>query len=166
MILWSEIMDFNLLFTFIILNIINVILHTVKSLCTTKGSKFIAALSNALAYGLYTVVVIYMVCDLPLFWKVFIVAVCNFIGVYIVKLIEEKATKDKLWRLSITIPKTFLVNLHEDYKNLDIPHSYLEVGKWGIFTVYCENQADTSRAVTIAKKYNAKMFASENKLNL
>ena len=44
----------NLLLVFIILNIINVVLQTVKSLATVKCGKGVAAIVNALAYGLYT----------------------------------------------------------------------------------------------------------------
>ena len=85
----------NLLVLFIILNIMNVVIQTAKSLVTVKCGKGVAAAINALAYGLYTIVVVYMMCDLPLFLKAFIIAMCNLVGVYIVKLIEEKSTKDK-----------------------------------------------------------------------
>ena len=78
-------MENNLLIIFIILNILNVIIQTVKSLCTINGGKIVAAVANAIAYGFYTIVIIYMVCDLPLATKVVIVAICNFIGVFFVK---------------------------------------------------------------------------------
>ena len=84
-------MDTKLLLIFIILNITNVIIQTVKSLVTVKCGKTAAALINAVAYGLYTVVVIYTVCELPLYLKALIVAICNLVGVYVVKLIEERA---------------------------------------------------------------------------
>ena len=48
----------NLLTLFIILNIVNVIIQTVKSIATIKCGKYMAAFVNAVAYGLYTVVVI------------------------------------------------------------------------------------------------------------
>ena len=60
----------ELLILFIVLNAINVVIQTIKSLCTINCGKTIAALVNALAYGFYTVVVIYMVCDLPLLWMI------------------------------------------------------------------------------------------------
>src|SRR5699024_10697866 len=96
-------MDIKLLIIFIVLNAVNVVIQTIKSICTIKSSKMVAALVNAIAYGLYTVVVVYMVCELPLLWKVVIVGVCNFVGVFIVKWIEEKARKDKLWKVEITV---------------------------------------------------------------
>ena len=84
----------NLLIIFIILNILNVIIQTVKSIATVKCGKAVAAITNAVAYGLYTVVVVYTMCDLPLTYKAIIVAVCNLIGVYVVKYFEEKSQKE------------------------------------------------------------------------
>ena len=88
-------MNEKLFITFVILNIINVIIQTIKSLATVKCGKIVASIVNAVAYGLYTVVVVYTVCDLPLWLKVVVVGVANLIGVYVVKLIEEKSRKDK-----------------------------------------------------------------------
>ena len=76
-------MNWELLFTFIILNIANVIIQTVKSLATVKCSKGVAAVVNAVAYGLYTIVTVYMLCDLELYLKASIVALCNLVGVYV-----------------------------------------------------------------------------------
>ena len=72
-------MDWKLFWIFVILNIINVIIQTIKSIATVKCGKSMAALVNAIAYGLYTVVVVYMVCDLPLWLKVTVIAVCNLV---------------------------------------------------------------------------------------
>ena len=53
----------NLLIMFIVLSIVNVILQTVKSICTVKCGKGVAALVNAIAFGLYTVVIVYTNAD-------------------------------------------------------------------------------------------------------
>lgn len=91
-------MNEKLFITFVILNIVNVIIQTVKSLATVKCGKTIASIVNAVAYGLYTVVVVYTVCDLPLWLKVVVVGLANLVGVFVVKLVEEKSRKDKLWK--------------------------------------------------------------------
>ena len=103
----------KLLITFIILNIVNVILQTIKSICTVKCGKFMAAAANALAYGLYTIVIIYTNCELALFAKVIIVALSNFIGVYAVKFIEDKLNKDKLWKFEINIDDILSWNIND-----------------------------------------------------
>ena len=101
-------MNEKLFITFVILNIVNVIIQTIKSLATVKCGKTVASIVNAVAYGLYTVVVVYTVCDLPLWLKVVVVGVANLIGVYVVKLIEEKSRKDKLWKIEATFEKEYL----------------------------------------------------------
>ena len=100
-------MDWNLFWIFVVLNVVNVVIQTVKSICTIKCGKIVAAIVNAVAYGLYTYIVVLTMCDLPLLAKCLIVAGANFVGVFVVKFIEEKARKDKLWLVKITINKHF-----------------------------------------------------------
>lgn len=155
-------MENNLLITFIVLNAINVIIQTIKSLCTIKGSKLTAALVNAFAYGFYTIVVIYMVCELPLYQKVIIVGSCNFIGVYIVKYVEEKTRKDKLWKIEVTIPAKWTEVVKFDLKA--IPHSYIKISpKYTLFNFYCATQSESQMVKDIVNQYQAKYFASEGR---
>lgn len=157
-------MDTKLLVLFIVLNIVNVVVQTIKSICTIKCDKVVAAIVNAVAYGLYTVVTIYMLCDLPLMWKAFIVAMCNLIGVYVVKLIEEHARKDKLWKVEATVLRGWTKELHAKLVEAEIPHNYLEnVGKYTLFNIFCETQAQSAKAKKILDNYNAKYFVSESK---
>ena len=93
-------MELKLLLIFIGANILNVIIQTVKSLATIKCGKGMAALVNALAYGFYTYIIVLTTCDLPLYAKMLVVAMCNLVGVFAVKWGEEKATKDKERQLS------------------------------------------------------------------
>ena len=151
----------NLLILFIILNIINVIVQTAKSIITVKGNKYVAAVVNAIAYGFYTVVVIYMLCDLPLFTKAFIVALCNLVGVFVVKFIEEKSRKTKLWKIELTIPTPYTRIV--DQKLVDVPHSYQILSpKHCIFTFYCASEEGTLKVKEIVDKYKARYFVTEN----
>lgn len=156
-------MDTKLLLIFIALNITNVIIQTIKSLVTVKCGKTAAALINAAAYGLYTVVVIYTVCELPLYLKALIVAICNLVGVYVVKLIEERARRDKLWKVEATIPVEIAEKVKHDLRANDLPHNYIDIEKYYLFNVYCENQEQSKIAKVILDYYNAKYFVSENK---
>ena len=154
----------ELLILFIVLNAINVVIQTVKSLCTINCGKTVAALVNALAYGFYTVVVIYMVCDLPLLWKVLIVGACNFIGVFLVKWVEEKARKDKLWKIEATVYAACTESLDHDLKKAGIPHNYIEnIGKYTVFNLFCETQEQSKKAREILDYNKAKFFVSESK---
>lgn len=155
----------SLLLVFIILNVVNVILQTIKSLCTVKCGKGVAALVNAIAYGLYTVVIIYTVCDLPLVTKAIVVALCNLIGVYVVKLLEEKAHRDKIWKIELTVPNGKYEDFIELLNATDIPYSEIteNTDKYTIFNIYCATQNQSLAIKEIVKKYNVKYFVSETK---
>lgn len=157
-------MNTELLLLFIVLNAVNVVIQTIKSLCTIKCGKLVAAVVNAVAYGLYTVVVVYMVCDLPLLWKVVIVGLCNFVGVFIVKWCEEKARKDKLWKIEVTIPTQYAETVDYSLTNLFIPHSFIKISdKYTLFNCYCSTQADSALVKKIVNQYEAKYFVAESK---
>jgi hypothetical protein len=158
-------MDTKLLTLFIVLNVVNVIIQTVKSIATIKCGKTMAAIVNAIAYGLYTVVVVYTVCELPLWLKVVVVGGANLVGVYLVKLFEEKGRKDKLWKVEATVYEPYTESLHNDLKNAELPHNYIEeIGKYTIFNVYCETQEDSRKAKEILDYHKAKYFVSESKV--
>ena len=151
----------SLLTTFILLNILNVIIQTVKSLATVKCGKTVAALVNAVAYGLYTIVVVYMMCDLNLYVKAGIIALCNLVGVWVVKFIEEKLRKDKLWKIEATFNKkdtngNDLICDLIPYRNV-LQYNY-------IVNFYCATQNESAIAKEFIEKYNGKYFASESKI--
>ena len=153
----------KLFIIFIILNAINVILQTVKSILTIRGNKIVAALANGIAYGLYTVVIVYTVCDLSLMSKVLVVGGCNFIGVYIVKLIEEKARKDKMWKIETAVPNDLAENFLKEAKETNISFNTIAVDNYTIFNFFCATQNDSLAAKAIITKYNTKCFVSESK---
>ena len=157
-------MNIQLLTIFIVLSIINVILNTIKSIVTVNGGKFSAALINAITFFVYTYVIIYTNCELPMLTKAIITGVINFIGVYIVKWIEEKARKDKLWLVKITIPSEDNQKVKNILKENDIPYSYYDIEKYYVFDCYCNTQKDTLKVLEICKRFNGKSFATENKL--
>lgn len=153
-------MNINLLVLFIVLNIVNVILQTSKTLMTVHSTKMGAALANAISYGFYTIVIVYMVCDLPLLAKCLVVGGCNLVGVYIVKLVEEKSRKDKLWKIEATVPTMY----HSEIDTLmeEIPHNYIVLSeKHTVFNFYAKTQEESRQIKNTLEKYNAKFFAAE-----
>ena len=154
----------KLLILFVVMNIVNVVIQTIKSIATIKCGKTAAAIVNAVAYGLYTYIVVLTMCDLPLLAKCLIVAGANFVGVWVVKFFEERARKDKLWKVEATVLRGWTQDLHKDLVSVNIPHNYLEnVGKYTLFNVYCATQAESIVAKTVLDQYKAKYFVSESK---
>lgn len=153
----------TLLITFILLNIANVIIQTIKSIATIKCGKGVAAIVNAVAFGLYTVVTVYMMCELPLATKALIVAGCNLIGVYVVKYFEEKARKDKLWKVEVTIPAEQASQMLEDCKHYKLTYNYVDIEKYFLFNFYCPTQQDSMNVKKLLQSYDAKYFVAESK---
>lgn len=152
----------NLLFIFIGLSIINVVFSTIKSITTIKSSPLVASLISSIYYGYYNVVLIYTVSNFPLWQKVLITALCNFVGVFIVKWIEAKRRKDRLWEVRATIPAEYTDTLHEALSM--IPHNYItNIGKYTIFNIYCATQKESSAVKATLDLYHAKYFVSESK---
>ena len=95
-----------------------------------------------------------------------ITAITNFICVWIIKFVEEKARKDKLWLVKITVKPNYLEAIKTELKNKNVSFTYYNVEKYIVFDTYCETQAQTIFVTDICKKYDGKMFATENKLSL
>ena len=150
---------------FVVCTFANVVLSTIKSLMTIKGGKVNAAIWNALSFGLYSYIVI-MTANAPITTveKVVITIICNLIGVYGVKCVEERLRKDKLWKIEMTVNTINAYKLHDDLTASAISNSFVIAGKHAVFSCYCSTGAETNKTLEIGKKYNAKTFASETKL--
>ena len=109
-------------------------------------------------------VVVYMNADgLGLFWKAIIIGLANLFGVYVVKFLEEKNRKDKLWKVECTVARTKTSALDEELKTAKISHNYVIVGYHTAFNCYCATQNESLAVKNILAKYNAKYFVTESK---
>ena len=151
----------KLIIIFIVLSIINVVFSTIRSIVTIKGGKATASLISGGYFAFYNIMLLYTVADFPMWQKCVITFVCNVIGVWLVKWLEEKARKDKLWKIEATFN---IENLEEIDNSTGISHSYIEVGHHVIFNFYAENQRQSAIVKDIIKKYNGKYFVSESKV--
>ena len=153
----------NTILLFALCTAVNVILSTIKSILTVKGGKFSASFINAITYGFYSYVIVLTSADgMPIWLKMAITAVCNFIGVYLVKWIEEKARKDRLWKVELTVPTKYTNTI--DFDLHDVPHSYIELSdKHTLFNFYCATQKESAKVKAIANQYEAKYFVAESK---
>lgn len=153
----------NTILLFALCTAVNVILSTIKSILTINGGKVSASLINAITYGFYSYVIVLTSADgMPIWLKMAITAVCNLIGVYLVKLIEEKARKDRLWKVELTVPTKYTNTI--DFDLHDVPHSYIELSdKHTLFNFYCATQKESAKVKAIANQYEAKYFVAESK---
>ena len=155
----------NAIIIFALATVVNITLSTIRSLCTIKGGKWISAITNAVCYGFYPLIVMLTAKGtVDILVNMGITAVANFVCVWIIKFIEEKARKDKLWKVEATVLRGWTKELHKALVDAEIPHNYLEnVGKYTLFNIFCEKQTDSAKAREILNQYNAKYFVTESK---
>lgn len=150
---------------FIIATIINVTLCTVRALCTIKGGKWLSASMNAICYGFYPLIVMLTAKGtVDIIANMIITAVVNFVFVWLIKLIEEKARKDKMWKVEVAVPYRYTKAVDLDLH--DIPHNYTNVGDYSMFNFYCNTQKETQKVVDITKQYGGKYSAYESKITV
>lgn len=152
--------------SYIIFNILNVIIQTVKSIVTIKCNKWIAAIVNAVAYGLYTYIVVLTTSDLDLWFKIVITAGANLIGVFVVKYVEEKKRKDKLWKVEATFAhgNGFIAILKRWAELNKISFNYIDIEKYFVVNFFCHTQSESTLVKEFIKRFNGKYFVSETKI--
>ena len=90
-----------------------------------------------------------------------ITAVANFVCVWLIKLVEEKARKDKMWRIDLAIPTEERDFAHR--RLADIPHNFVECGSWTMFNCYCATQTETAKVKQLGLALGGKYSAYESK---
>lgn len=159
-------MKFLLVFT--ILSLLNVIFSTARSFITVKGDKGLAAVISGAYFAFYNVMLIYTVMDFSIIVKCAITFICNVIGVYIVKFVEEKHRAVYLWKIEATVKSNQQVIVREMLSKSSIPYNYIEgvdeYTEYTIFNVFCATKLQSEQALGILEFCNAKYFVSESKL--
>lgn len=156
-------MKFLLIFLF--LSIINVIFATIRSITTIKSGKVIASLVSGGYYAFYNVMLIYTVADFPMWAKCLITFICNLIGVWLVKWVEERLRKDKLWKVEVTVPNEQVESLLADCLYMNIEHyNYWDAYKYKVFNFYCATQKESAEVRELLKNYKVKYFVTESKV--
>ena len=152
---------------FIICNVINVIIQTIKSICTIQCGKTLAAVINAIAYGYYTYIVVLTMCDLSLLVKIVTVGLCNLIGVYLVKFFEEKKKKDRLWKIELTSDLGVSEKIKKFLTDKNIPFTMTPTEnlkkEFVLFNVFCYSQKESILVKKIIEMYEIKYFVTESK---
>lgn len=145
---------------FFLMQFINVVLSTMKTILTVKANKHVAMLINTVTYTFYSGVV-KLLTEQPMVIVLAVTFLTNMIGVYLALYILEKTRKDVLWKVEVTVQNEVAEELHN--RMTDVPHSYIEVGKNTLFNFYCETQKESAKVKEIVKHYNAKYFVAESK---
>ena len=107
-----------------------------------------------------------MSCDLNLYLKALIVGSCNLIGVYVVKVIEEKQEKEKLWKVELFGSTSKINSISLVLNENSIKYSIISSNdnNYKYINIYCYTKKQSEVVKDIATFYNVRYFASEGKI--
>ena len=97
---------------FIILQIVNVILSTIKSIVLSKGYKWGTIIANTIYFGIYTAVLKQLALIDDMFLLVVITMIANFFGTWVGFDILERLRKADLWIVKTVVK----IDRIKDYK--------------------------------------------------
>lgn len=176
----------EMIILFVVLQLVNVVLQTLKSIITVKGTTTQSALMNAIAYGVYTVIIVFTAGTFTgdyltdLIIKIAVTMGTNLIGVYISAWILSKFKKDKLWEIVATIKMPvvynikyidqkakFLSTIEKKIKDKQLSYHYIELkNDEFVFTFYCKTQKESLAVKEILKDYDYKYIVHEETVKL
>lgn len=150
----------NMILLFTALTVVNVILQTIKSLCTVRCPSIVSASVNAVAYGLYTFVIFFTTADgMPLWMKATITAVANFFGVYVANFLFDKIfTKIVRWKVEVSVPNSSAITFHQQLSENN--YEFYVCGyssTWKAYAVFCATKAQSEllkKIMPSEAKYN------------
>lgn len=146
---------------FFVLNLINVVLGTMRSILTVKSTPFVSMVINTVSYTFYSGIV-KLVSGQDMVVVLITTALTNIIGVYIARFILDKCRKDKLWRITATIPNSIDSGMiTEKLKTKDIK-SVVYVGEGvKLIDIYSKTQGESIVAKEILEPLKVKYSVVE-----
>jgi len=150
---------------FIIVNLINVMLSTMKSILTIKSTRIVASLFNALSYGFYALIIKSMA-NYDITSVVIITIVANLVGVYSSMWILDKFKKDKLWKVTVIPQKQDTNGLRKNLLSYELGfNEYPIITKYGntiAFDIFTNSQKESATLKGILSFYeNVKYHIAE-----
>ena len=161
----------KLIIVFLILQVVYVILNTITSILKIKSGKIIASISSAVCYAFYVYVLIATATDsFAPYVKAGLVAITNFVGVYVSMWVLEKFKKDKLWEIVATIKhdklEQALAMLNETKVGFNYAPTDNNDKQEMVFRIYSKTQKESIAIKKILESVNAKYIVHEESVRL
>lgn len=160
----------KLILTYAILQTLYVILNTISSIWKIKAGKLVASISSAVCYAVYVFVLIYTVANFSIWIKAGLVAITNFVGVWVSRIITDKLKRDKLWEIVATVSD------REQARKIDITLQQYNIGFNNIqvndscnslvYHIYSKNQKESEVIKKVLKDSGAKYIIHEETVRL
>ena len=153
---------------FIILQVVNVILSTIKSIVLIKGHKWATIIANTIYFGVYTAVLKQLTTIDNLWVLVGITMVANFVGTWIGIEVTEKLRKADLWTINTVVRSEYLKDYKKALNEANIKYiSYQTTwDECSAVDIFSESRSDSKIIKAILERFNVKysIHASHKKL--
>lgn len=151
---------------FFLLQLVNVVLSTLRSVLTVNASPAVASVFAAISYTFYNVIV-KLITSQDMMVIIVVTFITNLIGTYLGKLMYNKSQKDKLWIYTATM-KTKNVDVDNIMKMLkiaDIKYVYtvLEEGVMYSIQVFAPTAGHSTLIKAMFADYGIKYYVIEAK---
>ena len=144
---------------FCICSLVNVILSTLKTLIMVNAGRGSAIIINAVCYGFYTLVV-KQLSSVDYATAVVVTILANIVGVWISYKIMDLFSKDKLWRITVTLKTTEeFAECVQQLAKYNI--GYTPIENTNSVDIYSYNQKESLIIKNILGNYDYKYFIQE-----
>lgn len=149
---------------FCILQLINVVLQTLKTFAATKSNVHSGALISAITFGFYTIVLTKLG-DFPLPFTVIVTMATNLIGFYFADILFRLVKKDRVWRITAVLTEDQKLRTEaaeEIFINNNIQFFYYQTNnnKY-IIDVYSFNQKESGIVKELFEDRNIQTYVTE-----
>lgn len=153
------------LIVFIVIQFLNVIISTIKSILTVKGGKATAALINAVSYT-FGAVVTKLLTQQSFGVVICVTLLTNIIGVYLAKAILEKFQKEKLWTIMTTCKVEDKDPIEKEFRRRDIKYvSFLAENNRYFINIFSHSRAESALIKEILGNFHTKSSVIVNYSN-
>lgn len=143
---------------FIILQVVNVILSTIKSIVLIKGHKWATIIANTVYFGVYTAVLKQLTTINNLWLLVVITMAANFVGTWIGIDVTEKLRKADLWTINTVVRSEYLKDYKKALNEANIKYiSYQTTwDECSAVDIFSESRSDSKIIKVILERFNVK----------
>jgi len=147
------------IYLFFVLQLINVVMSTTRTILTVRASRNIAVLINTVSYTFYTGIV-KLISGQSLMAVIIVTFVTNLIGVYFALWLVDRGKKDKLWIIEVTAPTNTALEIGEELYKEKIGYIQIEVkNDIDSLRIYSYNQQQSLSIKKILANYQNVHYA-------
>lgn len=144
------------LWIFIAIQLVNVILSTIKSIVTVNGSRMSASVINAISYT-FGAVITKLLTEQSFEVAIVVTFITNIVGVWLGKYIIDKRQPERLWTVNATVRSKEKQALEDKLKSRGIQFILLpaENDRY-LYTIFARSKAESSLLQEILSGFDVK----------